>query len=76
MPQFSRHARDRMAERHITEQDVVDALANQLPPPLPGNQPTTLVVLGAVRGGILKLVVEAADQSRIVSAMWRKAPTS
>jgi hypothetical protein len=69
---LSRHARARMAERGISLSELEHALAHQLVPPISGNQAGTVVLEGSLPGGlgILKIVVPAADHSRIVT-VWR-----
>lgn len=71
MDGLTSHALERMAERGITENDIEYAMNHRMGYPEPGNRPDTMVVRGFARGGgILKIVVSAADEGVFVSAMW------
>jgi predicted thioesterase len=66
---ISRHARQRMAQRGITQVEIEHALRHVLGTQ-PG-EPGTIVVRGyAPNGDILKVFVRATDQDYIISAMW------
>lgn len=69
MPRYSRHARDRMAERSITEEDVESALNRRHGQPRPGNN-GKIVVLGYARGGRILKVVLTPDQEEITTLAW------
>lgn len=71
-PQFhlSGHARLQMGRRRVTEEDVSQALAKQIGSPVPG-QPGSLWIRGyAVGGRILKVCVEAADRTQVITVAW------
>lgn len=68
---YSQHARDRMAERGITEIDVETALRQPIGNPLPG-QLGSIVIRGYAPGGrILNVCVRATDQDFVVTVYWR-----
>ncbi|HEY5360306.1 MAG TPA: DUF4258 domain-containing protein [Streptosporangiaceae bacterium] len=69
MPEWSDHARDRMEERDITDEDVAQALKRRSGQPRPGNN-GNIVVLGYGRRGRILRVVLTPDQQVIVSVMW------
>lgn len=70
MPRFSDHARKKMAQRRITEEDVDMALRLRIGQPGPG-QPGTIWIRGhAVGGRILKVCVPMADQQFVITAAW------
>lgn len=68
MPSFSRHARKRMKERKITEDEVLTALKRRSGPPRPGDN-GRIVVLGYGRGSRILKIVLTADEQEIVSVM-------
>lgn len=69
-PRFTDHARRKMGERAITEQDVEMALNHPIGNPSPGD-PGKIVVQGHAAGGrILNVCVPIADQELIVTAYW------
>ncbi len=68
MPTFSRHARKRMEERKITEDEVLTALKRRSGPPRPGDN-GRLVVFGYGRGSRILKIVLTADEQEIVSVM-------
>jgi Domain of unknown function (DUF4258) len=70
MPEYSRHAKDRMTERGITDAHVRAALKRRLGPPQPGDN-GNIVVLGYGSGSRILKVVLSPDQATIVSVMWR-----
>jgi len=66
----SAHARKRLLERGITEHDLTSALSRRIGAPGPG-EPGTLWIRGYAAGGrILRVCVDAADQTRIITAAW------
>jgi dienelactone hydrolase len=69
MPRLSKHARDRMAERGITDADVRSALNRRSGQPRVGSN-GTIAVLGYASGGrILKLVL-TPNQEEIITLAW------
>lgn len=68
MPTFSKHAREQMDKRGITEQDVDLALRRQVRTE-PG-QPGTIWVVGRAPGGELRVCVRLADRSYVITAAW------
>jgi hypothetical protein len=67
---YSKHARERMAEREVTEADVEAALAHPIGAPGPG-EPGTVWIRGyAVGGRILKVCVRADDHSYVITVAW------
>lgn len=70
MIRFSEHARQRMHQRGITEQDVAQALARPIGAPVPGRGPTVWIRGHAVGGRILKVLVRAADRRYVITAVW------
>jgi len=68
MPEYSDHARRRMAERHITEEDVESALNRRTGLPAPGDN-GRLVVFGYASGQRILKVVLTADEQVVVSVM-------
>ena len=68
MPIFSPHARKRMEERKITEDEVLSALRRRTGPPRPGDN-GRLVVFGYGRGSRILKIVLTADEQVIVSVM-------
>jgi hypothetical protein len=69
MPNPSDHARDRMAERDITGDDVRLALNRQRGTPSVGDNGNTVVYGYASKGRILKVVL-TPDRETIVTVMW------
>ena len=57
-----------MAERRITEEEVLNALNRRTGPPRPGDN-GRLVVFGYGRGQRILKIVLTADQQEIVSVM-------
>lgn len=68
MPTFSPHARKRMEERKIAEDEVLRALKRRTGPPRPGDN-GRLVVFGYGRGSRILKIVLTADEQVIVSVM-------
>lgn len=69
MPDLSKHARDRMAERGITDADVRSALNRRSGQPRIGSN-GAIVVFGYASGGrILKLVL-TPNQEEIITLAW------
>ena len=68
MPTFSQHARKRMEERKIAEDEVLRALKRRTGPPRPGDN-GRLVVFGYGRGSRILKIVLPADEQVIVSVM-------
>ncbi len=69
---LTRHARERMEARGISEEDV--KLAFERPDGVrhPGNRPDTVVHIGySTHGRRLKVILDAADSDRIISVMWK-----
>ncbi len=70
-PTFTRHARQQMARRAITEADVQGVLRRPIGSALPGSRPDTVVLVGVGRGGSrLKVVVDSADWNTVVTTYW------
>lgn len=69
MPKPSEHAKDRMAERDVTEDDVRQALNRRRGNPSVGNNGNIVVYGYASKGRILKVVL-TPDQKYIVTVMW------
>lgn len=67
MPSYSAHARRRMKERTITEEEVTTALNRQSGPPAPGDN-GNIVRFGRCGSRILKIVL-SADEQTVVSVM-------
>ena len=67
MPSYSAHARRRMRERNITEEEVIIALKRQSGPPAPGDN-GNIVRFGHCGSRILKVVL-TADEQTVVSVM-------
>lgn len=68
MPTFWPHARRRMQERKITEEEVLNALKRRTGPPRPGDN-GRIVVFGYGRGSRILKVVLTPDEQEIVSVM-------
>jgi len=68
MPSFSKHARMRMTERQITEDEVIRALNRPTRPPEPGDN-GNIVVFGYGTGSRILKVVLTADAQVVVSVM-------
>jgi Domain of unknown function (DUF4258) len=68
MPEFSDHARQRMTERNITEEDVESALRRRTGPLAPGDN-GRVVVFGYAPGQRILKVVLTADEQTVVSVM-------
>ena len=69
MPELTQHARDRMAERGITEDHIRSALSRRRGQPFPGDN-GRVVVLGYGDGRRILKVVLTPDQQVIISVMW------
>lgn len=69
MPRLSRHARDQMAARRITEADVRSALNRRSGQPRVGSNGKIVVLGYASRGRILKVVL-TPDQEEIITLAW------
>lgn len=69
MPRFSKHARDRMTDRQITDDDVQSALNRKYGEPRVGNNGAIVVLGYASRGRILKIVL-TPDQEEIITLAW------
>lgn len=67
---FVTHAKTRLHERGIAEEDVRQALERAIGHPVPGARPDTVVVQGYARGRVLKVVLNSADRELVVSAFW------
>jgi hypothetical protein len=68
MPTFCHHARQRMEERHITEDDVLTALNHRTGPPRPGDN-GRIVVFGYGPGSRILKIVLTADEQEIITVM-------
>jgi hypothetical protein len=68
MPSYSDHARERMEQRGITEDEVTNALNRTTGPPLPGDT-GRIVVFGYGRGSRILKIVLTSDRQTIVSVM-------
>ncbi len=67
---YSKHARERMADREVSDVDVEAALSHPIGDPAPG-EPGTVWVRGyAVGGRVLKVCVRADDTSYVVTVAW------
>jgi Domain of unknown function (DUF4258) len=67
MLSYSTHARKRMKERNITEEDVTTALNRESGPPAPGDN-GNIVRFGYCGTRILKIVL-SSDEQTVVSVM-------
>lgn len=68
--EYGRHARDRMDEREVTEQDVEQALSRRIGSPDAG-QPGSVWIRGYAAGGrILKVCVRADDHQYVITVAW------
>jgi hypothetical protein len=69
MLRYTFHARQRMRERGISEQDVEYAHRHPIGNPEPGARPGTLATTGPFpgRAGLLKVVVDSADSELVVT---------
>lgn len=69
MLRYSRHARERMLERGITENDVKFALSHPIGDPLPG-RPGSIYIKGHATGGmIIKVCVRTTDKEYIITVV-------
>ncbi len=68
-PTLTRHARQRMAERRISEHDITSALRRPSSPPRAADSGKTWVFGYATGGRILKVLL-TADGSKVVTAAW------
>ena len=68
MPTFWPHARKRMKERKITEDEVLAALKRRSGDPRPGDN-GRIVVFGYGHGSRILKIVLTADEQEIVSVM-------
>jgi hypothetical protein len=67
---YTAHARQRMAERGITEGDIKQAKRHPVGPPEPGAL-GTVVIEGVASGGRhLKVVQSTTDSDLVVSLYW------
>ena len=67
---YSRHAREQMLLRGVSEADVEQALTHPHGPPEAG-QPGTVWIRGfAVGGRILKVAVRALDREFVITVAW------
>jgi hypothetical protein len=65
---YSTHARERIEEREITEDEVINALKRTTGPPQPGDR-GNLVVYGYGRGSRILKIVLTSDRQTVVSVM-------
>lgn len=70
MPELSQHARDRMAQRGVTQEEVMAVVNRPLRGPIPGDR-GNLVFEGYTRGTRVLRVITTSDRSLVVSVMWR-----
>jgi hypothetical protein len=68
MPSYSPHARERMKERNITEDEVTNALNRTTGDPQPGDN-GRIVLFGYGRGSRILKIVLTSDRQTIVSVM-------
>jgi hypothetical protein len=68
MPEYSGHARDRMAQRNITDADVEAALSHRSGTPQAGDN-GNVIVFGYAPGQRILKVVLSPDQQTVVS-VW------
>lgn len=67
---YRKHARDRMRDRGITEEDVEWALRRPTGPPGAG-EPGTYWQSGMAAGGrILRVCLDAADPEVVITLAW------
>jgi Domain of unknown function (DUF4258) len=69
MPRLTNHARDQMARRQITEEDVRSALNRRQGSPRVGSNGKIVIWGYARRGRILKVVL-TPDQEEIITLAW------
>jgi hypothetical protein len=69
-PRLTWHAKQRMEEREITEEDIRAALAHRSGEPEPAS-PGKNWVFGYCGGSRILKVLLTADEETIVSVMWR-----
>lgn len=69
MPDFSQHARDRMAQRGITPDEALAVLRRPARGPFPGNG-GNLVFEGYTHSARRLRVITSSDRTVIVSVMW------
>jgi hypothetical protein len=68
---FTNHARRRLAERGVSEEQIQAVMRRPLSGPDPGSRPDTVVFSGHAEGvGMLKVVVDAVDRDLVVSVFW------
>jgi hypothetical protein len=67
---LSRHAAQRLSERGIALEDVEAVCKRPEGDPLPGSSSGSLVIVGTVLAGRLKVVLSAADPNFVISAYW------
>jgi Domain of unknown function (DUF4258) len=65
---YSTHARERMEERDITEDEVINALKRTTGPPRPGDR-GNIVVYGYGSGSRILKIVLTSDRQTVVSVM-------
>jgi hypothetical protein len=70
MPTYSEHARQRMAERGVTEADVEAVMALPIGSPSPGNRPGCVVITGFDTNALpLRVVVDEFDTGHVVTVL-------
>ena len=69
---YTRHARDRMRERGITEADVEAAVNRPIGDPDAGNLGSIVTTGQAPGGRRLKVVRSAADLELVISLYWQE----
>jgi hypothetical protein len=68
---FTKHAKERMEERGVSEDDIRLAVNRHIGPPEPGSSAGSICYIGPPTGGRrLKVVCSAADTDFIISVMW------
>jgi hypothetical protein len=68
--EYTDHARDQMAEREISKEDVEMALKRTLGSPLPGDDGATVHSGYATKSRVLKVVL--TPDGAVKTAMWKK----
>ncbi|MGH3274490.1 MAG: DUF4258 domain-containing protein [Streptosporangiaceae bacterium] len=69
MPRLTRHARDRMVQRGITEEDIQMALSRKSGEPRVGSN-GAVQILGYAAGGRILKVVLTPDQEAVITLAW------
>lgn len=68
--EFDDHARERMVDRGVTEEDVTWALRRRIGAPEPG-QPGSVWIRGHASGNrVLKVCVRSSDFNYVITVAW------